>query len=850
SSKVRLSESLVGSASRCVVKEGISCRQDNSPLIKLNENTCKGPSFQATDKRLLSQLPERTKKETKNESGKGTRNGGLSRKRSRAEKALDTEDRPNATDFPVKKIVSNNASYSGVCNDKSRKSNRKPGKALKIGEKRSGKPDQTRVDCFGIKNGSLNSYAGENNILGVYGIKAEPVNVSKYMADLSLEDLLNGDCKVPRFSRVDTRESHNNNESVLQCVQKICQILPSQSVTSKKNANSVDTNCNLKEKLSRSTADKENVEVSSLRKEIQNSEPCEADFKDVMKASLRPVFPENNLPFYQPEEFLQCLGISPFESLDSLISQSPIRKTNGLQGSSFQNSNTCMAQNGCIPPFPWSLPYCGPCKSSLDICRSSANRSINARQCIQIGGTQFTNKYSVTNSQSTTFSGLKLESKNKFEGCLDVPTSIPFVQSFPFLATGLPVSKSVDKKDIKLLKDSSLTDPHRLAVEDMSGDKKFSVQDLYGKSAETFDVSNKQPKYNASCVQVTSKSEKKETFTDQFPSDCSTRVTDAIILAPEKLGMLDEEERNTVPPAFSVIPSALRVSHSSLPLHDQDNAPVSPRAQAAARTLCDMAHCSSYQKKDGQNTAKIKRLTLISWPGALSQRVAKVHKSLKSMGNDSDFKCPKKVESKEIKAAAAGDLKLQNKGLSLERKKSLSQVNDTSRIVKHSASRTGKVPGEIINVSKRIDELGVSCDNIELMKGRIFCEQARESTRDLGKGLNSSITTSSHEASLETVSTETHARTIRRTIPPLAAQKSGMVGGLKFCRDHFSQRGSGRASVGPDQSSMNCRSSHRVGSSSSIQNNAFNTTPKCRQSLPSQEGNKNRDSARERSSKP
>ncbi|XP_059064771.1 uncharacterized protein LOC131078422 [Cryptomeria japonica] len=889
SSKAGLPELLLGSASRCVVNDGISCTQNKIPVIKLNANTCKGPSFQTADKRLLSQLPERTEKDTKSKPGKGSGIGGSSRKRSREEKPLLTAKGPKKTHVLVKRIALNDPACMGICNEKSTKSKRKHGQVFKVGEKRSGKLHQTRVDCSGTKTGSSNSNAGGNNILvfwwetlifrwetlemvgdgnqkhpvhrdvsrdicgttdtspsihGIYGFKAESINITKYMQDLTLEDLLNGKCNVARFSRVETRESHNNNKNLLQCVQKICQILPSQSNRSTKNTKSLDTNYNLKGELSISTADKEKVggEASSPRKEVHNSDPWEVNFKDAVKAGLGPDFLVNRLPLYQPEEFMQNLRISPIESLDSLISQSPIQKINGSKGLPFLNSNTCMVHNSSIPPFSWSLPYCGPCKSVLETCRFSTIQNINARQWIQLSGTQPMNKYCLSNSQSAKFSGLKLESRTKFEGCIDVPDRIPLVQNF--------VSEAADDRDIKLMKGSSLIDSCYLAEVEKSVGNISSNHHIYRNSKETLDVPEKKPKYNTSCIQATLESEKNKTSTNQFTRDCTTGVADAIIPVPEKLGMVNEEERKVmdgIAPAFSSVISSPGTLHSMLPFHDQNNVPDSPKAQAAAQTLYDMAHCLTHQKKNDQNSAKHKSKDLVSWPGALSQRTAKAHKSINSMGKYSNSKCPEKVEMEEIKTGR-GDLTIHNNCLPLERRKCLNQVNDTSTTVKHSASKTGKLQGRMMNVSKHIDEVGISRDTTMLMEGRIFREQAGESTGDLGKGMASLMTTASQETPLKNILTETHARTVRRTIP-LTAQKSRTLGRSNFSLGHFSPRGKRGANFGPHQSNIKCRSFRLMGSSSSIQNNDFNTTPKHRKSLSSQQGTRSRDSTREKFNK-
>lgn len=853
--KVGVPESLYTSGSRCSLKAGIRCRENNSPFLNSNGKSCGGPIFPAEEKMSFSKLRGKTGKEIKNKPGKRTKNGELSSKRSRTnrqEASLHSVDGPSSTHVPTKKTVLKDPSSPIVLSDKSRKLNRKHGQSGKTGKKRSCKSDRTTgADCFGMKTGPVNSNAGGKNILGIYGLKSDSIDVSKHMANLTLTDLLNGYCEVGRSSRTDTRGSNNTNEDILQSVRNICKILPCQSVISQKNVNALDSNYNLKGQPSRwpisqnkvnkmnfgakleDTIDQEKVagQDFSLRKEFWSSEPYEADSEGLVKATGKSVFPVHNLPFYQPEEFLQRLAIPTVETVDSLISQCPVQLVAGLQSSSLRHSNTHTVQSGSIPPFPWSLPHVGPYKGYLDTGKLSLNRNTSQSRWIRVGATEFKTKYCSNESQSVPLErdqDMKLEpgqipavheSGKRLEGCLDAPMSIDFVgRDDSCLATGLLESQPVDENETKLFKETSLINSCQLSEVKDSESNKLSVHPLNKKSDESFHYPGQQCKGDASCVEATSKSEGNEICASHFRRDCRAGFTDPLIQVPEKLRILSQEADTKNDIGLTGSSSKFRQSYSTNPFHVRDDAPVpvSPRVLAAAQTLYDMALCLPYQGKVSQYFTSNRQQALESWSGVLLQKPAKVQKSRHSIDADAEFKNPVEVEKKNSKRRAGGSSVAQKKSSSLERRKSLSQVNDTSRRVKNTASTRSRTQCGIMKVSKCIGGLGVSHDTSGLIPGKIFHDQARDNMGDLGKGLALSMTTS-HKGSSKNVSTETHSQAARRIIPLLSVQKNAKVGRLKFSQGHFTHRENGGTSANPDQSLSCTGSTHPMASSSRIQ---------------------------------
>lgn len=850
-SKVGVPESLYRSGSGSAVKAEIRCKENNSPFLNSNGKTCGVPLFQSAEKILVSKLHGKTAKEIKSKSGRRTKNGGLSRKRTRTnpeEALLNSVDGPDSTNVPMKKTDLKDPSCPIPFNGKSRKLNGKHSQASKTGKKRSCKSDRmTGAGSFGRKTGPINPNAGGKNILGIYGLKSNSIDVSKHMANLTLTDLLNGYCEVARFSRTDTRESNINNENIIQTVKNICKILPSQSVISKKKVNDLDNTYSLNGQLSgwpisqnkvnemnfgakiEDTTDQGKVvgQESSRRKEVWSSEPCEADSEGLVKATTNSVFPVHNLPFYQPEEFSKCLGIPSVETVDTLIAQCPFQMAAGLQSSSLRHSNTYTVQSGTIPPFHWSLPHVGPYKGYLDTGRLSMNRNTMQSRWIRVGATEFKNKYCSNESRSVpleTDQNVKLESGQiallhgsgkRLEGCLDAPMGIDFVgQDNSCPAAGLVASQPVDENETKLFKETSLINFCELSkVKDFESNK-LSVHSFDKITDERFHYPGEQCKGDANCVEATLKSKENVICASHYRRDCTVGVTDPLIQVPEKLRILNQEAdaKNGIGSVFSLTGSSskFRQSYITNSFHIQDNTPVpvSPRVLAAAQTLYDMAKVSQYFTTDRQQAFE-------SWSGVSLKKVAKVQQSRDSIDADAEFTNPRVMEKKNSKSRAGGSSVAQKKSSSLERRKSLSQVNDTSRRVKNTVS-TSRTQCEIMKVSKNIGGRGVSYDTTGPIAGKIFHDQAKDNMGDLGKGLDLLMTTS-QKTSSKNVSKETHALAARRIIPLLSVQKNAKVGRFKFSHGHFTHRTNGEVSAKPDQS-LNCTgSTHPMASSSRIQ---------------------------------
>lgn len=488
--------------------------------------------------------------------------------------------------------------------------------------------------------------------------------------------------------------------------------------------------------------------------------------------------------------------------MDTLIAQCPFQMAAELQSSSLRHSNTYTVQSGSIPPFPWSLPHVGPYKGYLDTGRLSMNRNTRQSRWIRVGATEFKNKYCSNESRSVpleTNQNMKLESGQiavvhvsgkRLEGCLDAPTGIDFVgrdNSCP--AAGLVASQPVDENETKMFKETSLINSCELSeVKDFESNK-LSVHSFDKMADERFHSPCEQCKGNANCVEATSMSKENVICASHFRRVCTAGVTNPLIQVPEKLRILNQEAdaKNGIGSVFSLTgpSSKFRQSYITNSFHVQDNAPVpvSPRVLAAAQTLYDMAKVSQYFRTDRHQAFE-------SWSGVSLKKVAKVQQSKDSIDADAEFTNPRVMEKKNSKSRAGGSSMAQKKSSSLERRKSLSQVNDTSRCVKNTVSTTSRTQCEIMKVSKNIGGLGVSYVTTGPIAGKIFHDQAKDNMGDLGKGLALSKTTS-QKTSSKNVSKETHAPAARRIIPLLSVQKNAKVGRFKLSHGHFTHRTNG-----------------------------------------------------------
>ncbi|ERN12117.1 hypothetical protein AMTR_s00159p00049090 [Amborella trichopoda] len=242
---------------------------------------------------------------------------------------------------------------------------------------------KNKLDSFIPRAGSTGSSStvAGNNILGLYGLKSEVHDISKYMSDMSLKALVNGSCKSGEVSKFKMKQSSNANENILLSVKEACAIL---APTLQSGAtDGFDTRCDGKAHLSPLTcglqaAHENDFDVKSEAKEASSSEGKELfDHSEALHTLMY------NLQLCEPQEFLQRLALPQVKTLDSLLSQAPT--TADFQRVPDQFSGVPTSLGASLPPFPWSLTPNVTCKPSSDPNKSSANKNTFQRRWIRIG---------------------------------------------------------------------------------------------------------------------------------------------------------------------------------------------------------------------------------------------------------------------------------------------------------------------------------------------------------------------------------------------------------------------------------------------------------------------------------
>ncbi|KAG1330385.1 hypothetical protein COCNU_02G003530 [Cocos nucifera] len=231
---------------------------------------------------------------------------------------------------------------------------------------------KSKYDCFTAKAGLTNcdSASGGNNILGIYGLKSDLHDVTKYMDDLSLNELLDSSYKYPSLCPAKGMRAPSVNENILSSVRKACSILPLRGA--------VDNNVDGK------------AVINLLKPNCSSLNLSECDNKD---KSI-----DESVPCSKPKDILKRLTLPPAQELDALLLST-------MHMTTFRHAS--------LPPFPWSFCHGVACKPSVDVGKLASTKSTSQGKWVRIGS----NSTSFGDDQSC-FSEMELKSFNHNEGPL------------------------------------------------------------------------------------------------------------------------------------------------------------------------------------------------------------------------------------------------------------------------------------------------------------------------------------------------------------------------------------------------------------------------------------------------
>ncbi|XP_008796280.2 uncharacterized protein LOC103711753 [Phoenix dactylifera] len=453
---------------------------------------------------------------------------------------------------------------------------------------------KSKYDYFTTKAGLTNcdSASGGNNILGINGLKSDLRDVTKYMDDLSLNELLDSSYKYSNLCPEKGKRAPNVDETILASVRKACSILPLQGAVG--NSGNGKAVINL---LKPNCASLNLSECDNKDKGIDESVPCN---KDPGQLNL------NLSTLYQPKDILKQLTFPPAQDLDALLV------------SAMHMTTFCHA---CLPPFQWSFCHNGACKPSVDVGKVASTKSTSQGKWVRIGS----NSTSFGDDQSC-FSEMELKSFNHNEDPIIQQKIDDLLQDVNTLTTSvkplctMPISPEAHISNSVVLKKES-------GVSDSFISKRCNLMEEHVKSSD----SHLEFDYKDSVFLKTSESEVCQRFKGlepnlADPSQSTLQFEDNEVTqkAQDTVGRHGCSENCSCYSCKSTSGGCDQSSRYFLtPKISKPG--YSPRVLLAAEILCEMGRRSNVLKIRSHNSGGMK------WPKTPSQKPMKARKSTSSM---------------------------------------------------------------------------------------------------------------------------------------------------------------------------------------------------------------------------
>ncbi|KAF4404431.1 uncharacterized protein LOC115716267 [Cannabis sativa] len=400
-------------------------KQDNQLLS--NQGELLSEVLQDRSKNGLLLTPKAEGVQSERKAGKVSRSSSnLCSKRPRVIKLQD----PPPTGVEGVKDMSHkltSCSLKGTYSDKTHLVKQKSNLNSKRGDKRSLRvPVKTKYDSFSMKAGSTSfgSASGGNSLFGVYGLKSDNHDVTKFVDDLPLNDLLHGNYQPPSLGKDKGKKATTVNESFLNSLRKSCSLLHLPRLVSQ---SIVEIDSCSNRKMSAWLLNSVSVEASGVNGEIGDSSLMDVSSsnKDTCIKSEAPDNPPESL-LHQPKEILQRLALPPPKDLESLLLDAA-KPTLSSKNTADLRPGKQMSRRVSLPPFQWSHTSSGHCRTSSDAVKLSTIKGTCQGRWLKIGKevkssidtvtSNFTDLESLKYDQSLVPSGLKV-------ACVDNVTSL------------------------------------------------------------------------------------------------------------------------------------------------------------------------------------------------------------------------------------------------------------------------------------------------------------------------------------------------------------------------------------------------------------------------------------------
>ncbi|XP_011073346.1 uncharacterized protein LOC105158310 isoform X3 [Sesamum indicum] len=349
-----------------------SLHDNDATNDRVSGNTAFHPSTLDLDAKLVLQ-----------KSGKIVRNSSGCTKRSGLSQMEVSKPKPGLPN--INGISPELASSSASCSlsEKNQLFKQKNSSTSRRGDKRNSKvKHKNRCDSFSLKNGLIgfNSATGGNNFYGIHGIKPDSSDITKYVNELSLDELLHGSYSSPSIAEDKGEKAPKSNNIILESVRKACSVLQAQKVLQAQNCAEVDTICTQKGSTSLVTVNSalgqtDDDKGDNCAADLALSDKC-VDCSSILKvqdSDVKIQISNVDSPLYQPKDVFERLALPPPKDLDLLLSDAS-KPTSSK--STDPRVGKPVSQRTGLPPFPWSHSFSGHNKVGSDASKLSTSRTI------------------------------------------------------------------------------------------------------------------------------------------------------------------------------------------------------------------------------------------------------------------------------------------------------------------------------------------------------------------------------------------------------------------------------------------------------------------------------------------
>ncbi|KAL0289787.1 UNVERIFIED_CONTAM: hypothetical protein Scaly_2691900 [Sesamum calycinum] len=213
---------------------------------------------------------------------------------------------------------------------------------------------------------------------GIYGLKSELTDITKYVNELSLDELLCGRYDYSSIAKDKGKSVSNSNSNFLQSYRKACSILQDQKVHQTQKCAEINSSfiqqVSTGSMMTGSATDQIDFNRGeSLTAELPSSDKVK-ESGDEIKLSKS----VSDSPLYLPKYILERLTLPLPKDLDSLLSDA--HKTTSSSKSCDPRLGKTLFQQTGLPSFPWSHSFSGHSKLGADSVKLSTSRTMcNAR---------------------------------------------------------------------------------------------------------------------------------------------------------------------------------------------------------------------------------------------------------------------------------------------------------------------------------------------------------------------------------------------------------------------------------------------------------------------------------------